>query len=598
MPVSADLAWQKLTTIGIGSGTPVMAEPSDDIELSTLLKLCHQKNIPHFILGNGSNVVGTDAEFNGVVIRLRHGSFVHISPGRSHITVGSGVKLNSLIRFAAEHGWGGMAGLAGIPGSVGGAIRMNAGANGTTVGDMILEVFGFDDSGEPWAVSYEDINWQYRGSDIPENAVITGAIFKLEKVDATEEEEAITSEIERRRLVEPRGRNAGCVFKNPSNSTHAGMLIDLAGCKGLNLGGVGVSEEHANYIVNQNQASEADFIGLAKDVVSKVYDKSGIILKPEVEFVNPEVKEQFMHGAKPVKVTVLKGGDSSEREVSLESGAAVANALRNVGYDVTEIDIKKLEVINEMREADIVFPVLHGGFGEGGDLQELMEKEKIRFVGCSSQACRDTIDKIKSKEIMDKSGLPNPPWAVLNSADASLPEGMEFPVICKAPSEGSTVGIELVHNQDEWHDALKRCLELDKTVLVEKYIKGREMTVGIVDGAAMTPVEIVYPGEMYDYDAKYTHALGETFYYCPPKNISEAEQEKAKKLALEFNRVVNARDMIRIDFIVTEDHMYILEGNTIPGFTASSLLPKSAGQEGMSFEMLCAKLVSTALKRR
>jgi UDP-N-acetylenolpyruvoylglucosamine reductase len=599
MPLSNDISWKKLTTLGVGTGATILAEPGDDLELGLLLKCCHQLQIPCFVLGNGSNVVGTDGEFNGVVIRLRYGDFVKISPGRAHMTAGAGIKLNSFIRFAAEHGWGGMAKLAGIPGSIGGAVRMNAGANGMTVGDMILEVFGFTLDGTPWAASYENLEWKYRGSNIPPNAIITGAIFKLNKVDPAQEEELIHQELRRRKTIEPDKRNAGCAFKNPSHCTHAGRLIDKAGCKDMQKGDAAVYARHANYLLNHGDATEADFVALMQDIVARVYDDSGIILRPEVDFISNESRNRILDTCAYPTVAVLKGGDSSERAVSLESGAAVAAALRQLGYPVEEIDLTRLEITDKMRSADVVFPVLHGGFGENGELQKLMEAENISFVGCGSKACADTIDKLISKEIMLSSGLPTPAWTVLSQVSDALPEGMSLSLICKPPSEGSTFGISLVHNMDEWREAQEQCLKYDTRILVEEYIQGSELTVGVVNDRALTPVEIVYPGEMYDYDAKYTHEHGETHYYCPPVNVSEAIQKTAMELALKFSHAVDARDMIRIDFIADKDgKLYILEGNTIPGFTSSSLLPKAAAYDGLSFEMLCAQLIASAWRRK
>lgn len=597
--LKSDCSWKNLTTIGIGGDIPLVAEPADDLELQQLLAFCHNKHINTFFLGNGSNVIGMDAPFPGLVIRLCRGDFVNIRCGRRHLTVGAGVKLRSLIRFAAEHGWGGISNLAGIPGSVGGAIRMNAGANGLNIGDKITEVFGFSGSGIPWSATAKEVSWQYRGSSIPGDIIVTGAIFELENADSDSEDAKVIEESERRRRVEPKGRNAGCVFKNPSADTHAGLLVDFAGCKGLRTGDLMVSNEHANYFVNLGEATENDFLKLCVDVQNKVFSKSGMYLKPEVRFANPASEHTANNACKIYKAAVLKGGASSEREVSLESGAAVAKALRACGYEVQEIDFRELKIDNRLHEVDFVFPVLHGGFGENGELQELLERENIEFVGCPSSACRVAMDKIASKEVMDNHAIPTPPWAVLKTADASLPEKLDFPLVCKPPAEGSTVGISLVKNQAQWQQALKDCLKFSPDILVEKYIKGREFTVGIVNRVAMTPVEIVYPGEMYDYDAKYTHANGETFYHCPPVNIPADVQERARKLALEFHNAIGARDMIRIDFIMdAQGDLYILEGNTIPGFTSSSLLPKSARAEGMSFEMLCARLARNAIERK
>lgn len=595
----SNLSWQRISTLGAGHAASLVAEPQNDIELQSLLIFCHDHQIPVYPLGGGSNTVGSDQSFAGVVVRLCRGEFINIRCGRAHITAGAGVKLRALIRYAAEHGWGGMSALAGIPGTVGGSLRMNAGANGVSISDKVIELFGLDNRGRAWSMDAGEVKWCYRSSSIPPEYFITGAIFQFDHADGAEEEEKIEAELLRRKQCEPSGRSAGCFFRNPSELVSAGRLIDSCGGKGMRCGEAEISKSHANYLINNGGAGEKEFLDLAEKAMRLVYDATGIILRPEVNFLVPESLEKLRKMLTPIKVAVLKGGDSSEREVSLESGAAVAKALRNVGYEVNEIDIKTLAVTDAMREAEVVFPVLHGGFGESGELQKLLEAEGIEFVGCGSHACGVTLDKLESKSIMDENDLPTPPWAVVFTETASLPEGFSYPVVVKPPTQGSTVGITIAHNDEEWREALRLALKYDDNVLVEAYIKGHEITIGVVNGQALPPVEIKYPGEMYDYDAKYTHAKGETFYYCPPQNVSEELQQQAQSMALSFNEAIGGRDMIRIDFIVTDSgELYILEGNTIPGFTASSLLPKAAKMAGISFDELCSRLVKTAWNRR
>ncbi|OGV49197.1 MAG: hypothetical protein A2X49_04450 [Lentisphaerae bacterium GWF2_52_8] len=299
-----------------------------------------------------------------------------------------------------------------------------------------------------------------------------------------------------------------------------------------------------------------------------------------------------------LKIAVLKGGTSSEREVSLESGAAVAKALREAGCEVVEIDIREPKISQEMRSANAVFPVLHGGFGESGELQKVLEDANLKFVGCGSEACGIIIDKLKSKKFMEKHGIPTPPYAMLTKNERAFPSKLKLPVVVKPPSEGSTVGISLVSTMEEWDKAIDECLKYDKTVLVEEYVEGDEITVGILLGQALPPVEIKYPGKMYDYDAKYTHAKGETFYHCPPKNVSEELQKKAGEIAVKFFEATGARDLLRVDMIVARDgKIYVLEGNNLPGFTSSSLLPKAAKTAGISFVQLCASLALSATQR-
>jgi D-alanine-D-alanine ligase len=249
-----------------------------------------------------------------------------------------------------------------------------------------------------------------------------------------------------------------------------------------------------------------------------------------------------------------------------------------------------------MRDAEVVFPVLHGGFGENGELQKILEDSKLKFVGCGSEACFWIFDKVKSKKIMLDSNLPTPPYAVFNSADAEFPETLSLPLVVKPANEGSTVGISLVSNKDVWQTALAEAMKYDSKVLVEQYVEGVEITVGVVDGTPLPPVEIQFPGKMYDYDAKYTHSKGETRYLCPPERLSEELQKKAMEIAEAFYKAFKVSDMVRVDMIVdTEENIWILEGNNLPGFTPDSLLPKAAKAAGYSFTELCAKLVASHL---
>ena len=229
----------------------------------------------------------------------------------------------------------------------------------------------------------------------------------------------------------------------------------------------------------------------------------------------------------PSKILVLKGGVSSEREVSLESGKAVADALREAGYEVREYDIQELAVTPEMKEwADVVWPVLHGGYGEDGRIQKMLEDAGIRFVGSGSAACALIMDKVASKKLMDLHGIPNAGYAVLTEPSETIPEGMKLPLIVKPSNEGSTFGITLVETPEDWKKAMELVFRYGNRALVEEFFKGVETTVGIIDGKALPVIEIRYEGKIYDYDAKYTHASGDTEYLCPPRNLPEELQKR------------------------------------------------------------------------
>ncbi len=593
-----NVPYSELTTLGCGGTAPVAAYPDNDIQLGALLKTLYQRNISYFVLTGGSNVIGCDAEYNGIIIVLRQGCFKEISHTGDIINAGCGVKLIEVIRYGIVHGLGGMASLAGIPGGIGGAVRMNAGAREDDIANHIAEVFGFYRDGSIYHAFKEDIEWTYRHSSVPEDVIITGASLKLVPAVSEVEKKSVQQELELRRQREPKGRTAGCMFKNISSEDSAGKLIDMVNLKGEVSGGAKISEEHANFIVNINNASEKDVLDLMKKARQYVAEMFNVYLVPEVVFINPESEKELLASPAAPHIAVLKGGNSSEREVSLRSGAAVAQALRNGNYKVTEIDLKNCEVTDDMRKADAVYVVLHGGFGENGGIQEVMEKENIPFVGSSSAACRLVMDKIESKKLADANNIPTAKWCILSEKNRKIPSDFTFPLVLKAPNEGSTIGIELVKTEDDFEAALEREFKFASEILAEEFVKGVEITVPIVNDTVLPAIEIASPAQFYDYDAKYLYKNGRTQYFCPVKSLSEEIIEKASDYALEFYKKAECRDILRVDFIVSEDGVpYFLEGNGIPGCTATSLVPKAAKVAGISFEQMTGTLAAKAILR-
>lgn len=596
-----NVPWENMTTVGLGGKIPVLAEPDDDIQLSALLQYCTQKPIPVFVLGEGSNVIGSDKPLSGIVIKLGKNDFKRIKISHVHVTVGAGVSLYNLVNTCAEAGLGGASPLAGIPGTVGGAVRMNAGARGVSIGMIVEDICGFDSSGKHWKASGSEIKWGYRKSSIPEDVIILAVICRFEKVHSSSEREKIKSEFQWRRESYPSGRSAGCVFRNPLPDLSAGKLIDISGGKDLSCGDAVVSDKHANFLINKGNAAEKDFIDLMVKTRNAVFSSTGILLSPEVRFANPESLKTVMSNPLRPNIALLKGGTSSEREISLISAGFVASALRDAGYNVNEIDIKKPEVTPEMRMADIVYPVLHGGFGENGEIQKALEDAGISYVGCDSSACKIAIDKILSKTLMVDESIPTANFAILTRKNKVFPAKLKLPVVVKPPTEGSTVGITIVFEEKDWDNAVETAFKYSgETILVEQFIKGTEVTVGILGDQVLPLVEIRYPGKTYDFDAKYTHQQGETRYLCPPESIPSEVQVKAQEIALRFYKALRGRDLIRIDMIVSDDDysIYVLEANNLPGFTDSSLFPKAAKVAGYSFVEVCAKLAHMALDRK
>lgn len=309
-------------------------------------------------------------------------------------------------------------------------------------------------------------------------------------------------------------------------------------------------------------------------------------------------KLTLVEGSPPAdRIVVLMGGPSSEHEVSMTSGKAVAQGLRDAGFNVEEIVLHDAALPDFEPGVRAVFPALHGRFGEDGEVQRLLEKLGLGYVGCDPATSELMLDKGRTKAVLAEHGLPIAAGIVVTDADTPLPADLKLPVLVKPNREGSTIGMAVVHEPDEWRPALTEALKHDTDIVVEAFVRGCEITCGIVMGETLPVIEIVPPGEIFDYDAKYVYAQGKTEYICPPKSLSEEMQRDMQALALAAYHALGARDLLRVDIIVGEDGPVILEGNTIPGFTPTSLVPKAAAAAGMPFPELCAKLVNAAVGR-
>ncbi|MEA4863458.1 MAG: D-alanine--D-alanine ligase [Victivallaceae bacterium] len=590
-----NVPWRVRTTLGVGGDIPLLAEPVDDLALARLLEFCRAREVKTMIIGGGANIAGCDEPFDGVVIAMTGAAFTRISAGRNHISCGAGVRLSELAQFAASHGYGGLIALAGIPGTVGGALAMNAGAEGHEICEFVAELAGVTIDGVTWSARKCELDWGYRTGGAPSGVILTAAIFELPQLSPPDARRELEDFLEARRKREPRGRSAGCSFRNPGGES-AGRLIDRAGMKLVSVGGAAVSGKHANFVLNAKNASERDFVSLLTLIRKQVAETSGYYLRPEVVFANEKSRELVMNAVKSPKVLVLCGGDSSEREVSLRSGQAVAAALVSAGYDVEVEDIRKCEITPAIERADVIFPALHGGFGENGELQRMLEAAGKKFVGCGAEASRIVMDKILSKQVMEKCGISTSKWAVVTPEQRDFPAGMNFPVVVKAPRQGSSVGVEKVASSAEWNAALDRVLAYDREILVEEFVEGVEISVPVVNGTVLPAVEIRSPHGFYDYDAKYVYTAGHTEYFCPVVSLSRQALDKAADYTARFYKGVDARQMLRVDFIVRDGEPFALEGNSLPGFTATSLVPKSAKVFGWSFEKLCVELVVSALR--
>ena len=299
------------------------------------------------------------------------------------------------------------------------------------------------------------------------------------------------------------------------------------------------------------------------------------------------------------KVGVILGGLSSEREISLKSGKAISIALIKEGLDVEEIDLstedpRGVEQIINQASIDIAFIAMHGRFGEDGKLQAILEKMDIAYVGSDSLASAMSMDKIVAKKIFEENNIPVPQYRVLNrTRDYSLEnEELSFPLVIKPQSQGSSVGIAIIRSLEELEPALRVAFRYDDNVLIEEYIKGRELTVGILDNHALEPIEIVPKNRFFDFQAKYNKGITE---YILPAALDSDLRKNIQSLSLKTHRVLGCRHFSRVDLLLDQNrNPIILELNTIPGFTSTSLLPKAALYEGITFSQLCIKLLKLA----
>ena len=295
-----------------------------------------------------------------------------------------------------------------------------------------------------------------------------------------------------------------------------------------------------------------------------------------------------------LNITVMLGGPSAEREVSLKSGAAVVKALRSLGHTVGELDPRDDSWALPLR-TDVVFLALHGTYGEDGAVQKHLEALGVPYTGCDSEASRVAFDKVATKKRCLSAGVPTARFEVFTSPKTPWPAGWQPPVVLKPVRQGSSVGLQFVERVEDWALALAEALRYDSEVLMEEKILGRETTVGILDGEALPIVEVRPRQGGYDYKNKYTS--GRTEYFCPA-SFDAANALRIQQAALGAFRAVGGRDYGRVDVMVRPNgEPIVLEVNTLPGMTETSLLPKAAAAAGISFTGLCQRMIDLAMQR-
>ncbi|HUE77000.1 MAG TPA: D-alanine--D-alanine ligase [Longimicrobiales bacterium] len=331
-----------------------------------------------------------------------------------------------------------------------------------------------------------------------------------------------------------------------------------------------------------------------------------------------------------MKVAVLFGGTSAERDVSIASGAQVVRALREAGHDVVAVDTargvlggaeerrlleagvskvpperEELDMLStgdataltrapEIDGVDVLFLALHGGAGEGGTLQALLDLVGIPYTGSGQIGSAMAMDKDITKRLARFAGIPTPDWLMAPAEEPEVARLLGYPVVVKPSKQGSTVGLSVVHEAAELDAAVALAFEYDDEVMLERFIPGRELTVPILGDDVLPVGEIITSNEIFDYEAKYQAGMAEEIF---PADIPGEVAAEARRLALETHRALKLEGFSRVDFRLDDEaRLWLLEVNTLPGMTAASLVPKSAAAAGMSFPALCERICEIAIE--
>ena len=292
-------------------------------------------------------------------------------------------------------------------------------------------------------------------------------------------------------------------------------------------------------------------------------------------------------------VLLLAGGPDNERQVSIDSAAAIRQGLLDAGFPVEHrlIDAITLDDLRAM-PGDVIFPALHGPWGEGGPMQDLLEQDGRPYVGANAATARLAMDKLGSKILAAPLGVRTAVSCAFNASDTNPP--LPLPVVVKPVHEGSTVGLFVCRTMDDWNHAHAATAKRNVAAMIEPYIAGRELTVGVLDGATLPIVEITPADGLYDYDAKYQR--DDTVYTVEP-DLPPGVAQKITQGTAAVARAMHAEQIARADWILDQHgDAWFLEINTMPGFTSHSLLPKAAAATGMPFAQVCGSLIEAAIR--
>lgn len=583
------------TSWRVGGVADKFYQPIDKADLIRFVQ-----NLPEheslFWMGLGSNLLIRDGGIRGTVINTKNRLKAMQLVDANSIYVEAGVPCALVAKFCAENGLVGAEFLAGIPGTMGGALKMNAGAFGGETWSCVKSVEILNRRGEIYEKIASEFQVTYRHVNLHANEWFLAAVLQLQQGDTKTSQEHIKNLLAKRANSQPTNQpSCGSVFKNPQND-FAARLIEATGLKGFKIGGAQVSEKHANFIINTGNATAEDIEKLIAYVQQQVSQEQGINLQTEVCIVGEHLKQN--NTADFGKVAVLMGGNAAEREVSLRSGKAVYEGLLAKGVDAIVVDVQGnfIEAVQHLK-VDHVFNIIHGRGGEDGQLQAILDSLNIPYTGSGVLASALAMDKLRTKLCWRGADLPTPDWFVLkneNDIDACI-EMLSFPMIVKPSLEGSSVGMSKAKNRDELVEALKIALECNCEVYAEKWVSGKEYTVGILQNAALPVIRLETPREFYDYEAKY-HS-NTTQYHCPC-GLNAEQEKQLQDLALKASNIISVEGWARVDvFIDSDNNAQLIEINTVPGMTDHSLVPMAAKQAGIDFNELVWRILETSIRK-
>lgn len=601
-------------------------KPADGADLAEFIRRAPSA-MPLTWVGHGSNLLVRDGGLRGAVITVA-GALTECARLKADtLKVGAGLACPRVARFAAEQGLAGLEFLAGIPGTVGGALAMNAGAHGGEIWDFVTEVETIDLRGERRARTRQDFSVAYRRSGVPPGQWFVAATFKLKTSSRAAIEAAIAELMRRRDATQPwRARSCGSVFKNPPGD-HAARLIEDCGLKGRAIGDAQVSEQHANFILNKAHATAREIEQLIELVRAAVMARHGVWLEPEVRIIGDpamidegrinqiQTSKPRAHKTRPARadksadtsrpteyravdfgrVAVLMGGRSAEREISLASGRAVLAALLKAGVRAEAVDVDRASLRRLLAgEFARAFIALHGPGGEDGAIQGALEAAGLPYTGSGVSASALAMDKLLSKAVWRAGGLPTPAAVELVEASAAraVAQDLGLPLMVKPVREGSSFGAARVATLDELAPARRRAARFGR-VMAETWIEGAEYTVPVLNGRALPIIKLETGREFYDYRAKYE--AGDTQYICPCGLDAKAEA-RLGALSLRACRALGVSGWARVDLLLDHaDRPWLIEVNTVPGMTGYSLVPMAAREAGISFQELTLQILATSL---